>query len=456
MERTGEEAFFTVMGSSDIWSHLKEHMYPGKETSNFYDYRDGDLACKYGYISLIKERDDLDYTVFAMCDAASGAHLEVIRWLLINKHDIEMINPMPYAILAGSYEIIEWLHYNCNYQNEDCDFYCAFDHAVDEGHFDIAKFLYDVRGEKCGALAMAHAAKNNDLEMLMWLHNYCKAECSPEAITYAVKNGNLEMIKFINDNISVRWPSSVMDLAAKNGNINMLRWLHKNKSSTLSCSFSAGNFAAENDHVHVLNWLLKHYPKFNKVSLTHALEGGSISAVKWFYEKIPGLKDSAAMDSAVSSGSIELVEWLSANHNGSFTEHAIAIAARKGFIHMLDWLNDKGQRCTAYAASLSVVFGQLETIKWIFQNANDICNENLLFTAINSEMYNIFVWLYEYGFNNPNVLYSRLMRRAIKREQIDIVEWLNERRPLECAEDFVPYAVSFDNPLIIQALCPSF
>ncbi len=50
-----EQAFFQVLSSSDLWLELKKHMYPGKKTSSIDSYRDGDIAARYGYLSLIKE-----------------------------------------------------------------------------------------------------------------------------------------------------------------------------------------------------------------------------------------------------------------------------------------------------------------------------------------------------------------------------------------------------------------
>ena len=42
MLREGEEAFFTVLSSDDLWKELKKHMYPGMKTANIYNYQQQD------------------------------------------------------------------------------------------------------------------------------------------------------------------------------------------------------------------------------------------------------------------------------------------------------------------------------------------------------------------------------------------------------------------------------
>ena len=435
---------------------MKKYMYPEKRTSNFYEYTDGDLACKYGYIGLIEERDDLKYTGFAMCDAAINGHLNIIQWLHLNKPEIEMTDPISYAILAGSYEIVEWLHYNCDFGIDHYHLDCA----VDKKHFNIARFLCDVRGESCSPLSMAHAAQNNDFEMMRWLHYHCKARCSPNVIKFAIENGNLEMVKFLHENTTVGWPPFVMNIAAKNGDLDMLKWIQENRTREDRCSFEAALIATENNHVHVLEWIYEHYPvSFITRSLTSAIESSNLTTVKWFYGKMP---DSfrKITDPASKSGNIELIEWLITKCEVKFSKYVIDIAASKGYIHMLNWLRDNnGIYCTTYAAYFAVEFCQLESLKWLFENARDMCAEDLLFKALNNEdydMYDIFTWLYEFGFNNPNELYTKLLHSAIKHNRINIAEWLNDNRPDDCEEDFMPHAIQRSDLDMIRVFCPHF
>ncbi len=54
MSRADENAFFSVLSSPDLWSEFKKHMFPKKQSTTFDNYRSGDIAAYYGYLSLIK------------------------------------------------------------------------------------------------------------------------------------------------------------------------------------------------------------------------------------------------------------------------------------------------------------------------------------------------------------------------------------------------------------------
>jgi glutamate synthase domain-containing protein 1 len=61
MSREAEWAFFTVLSCSDIWTVFKNFMYTTKITSNFYDYKNGDMAAYHGYLELMKHNNKLQY-----------------------------------------------------------------------------------------------------------------------------------------------------------------------------------------------------------------------------------------------------------------------------------------------------------------------------------------------------------------------------------------------------------
>ncbi len=80
MSSTYETAFFFVMSSSDLWTEFKKHMFPRKQSNSFDDYRSGDIAAYYGYLSIIQHNTKLLFTIDAMDFAAENGHLDVVKW----------------------------------------------------------------------------------------------------------------------------------------------------------------------------------------------------------------------------------------------------------------------------------------------------------------------------------------------------------------------------------------
>ncbi len=80
MSRTYDTSFFSVMSSPDLWFEFKKHMFPGKKSTSFANYRSGDIAAYYGYLSLIKHntRRNCVATLF----------LQPMPWILLQRKAI--------------------------------------------------------------------------------------------------------------------------------------------------------------------------------------------------------------------------------------------------------------------------------------------------------------------------------------------------------------------------------
>ena len=115
--RENEWAFFVTFNSNDIWTILKKFMYINKKKSNIRNYRNGDIAAYYGYLELLKNNNDLIFTVSAMDWAATCGHLEVIKWLHTNRSEGCNFYAMNWAAYNGHLEVIKWLHTN---RSEGC------------------------------------------------------------------------------------------------------------------------------------------------------------------------------------------------------------------------------------------------------------------------------------------------------------------------------------------------
>ncbi len=80
MFRADDTSFFSVMSSPDLWTEFKKHMFPGKKTSSFDNYRSGDIAAYYGYLSLIKHN--------TRRNCVATLYLQTMLWILQQRNAI--------------------------------------------------------------------------------------------------------------------------------------------------------------------------------------------------------------------------------------------------------------------------------------------------------------------------------------------------------------------------------
>ena len=190
--RKGEEAFFQVLGSNDMWKELKKHMYPGKKSCTWEQYENGDIAASNGYLSLMigrelrytslsmdwaAENGDLEvikflckntkaHTAFALGIAASRGHLRVLKWLHKNKAGGNIEYAVPRACIHGKLEVVKYLH------NANTGGFTKFSmyNAAARGHLDVVKFLHENRKEGCNNGALRVAMRNGHTQVARWLH----------------------------------------------------------------------------------------------------------------------------------------------------------------------------------------------------------------------------------------------------------------------------------------------
>ncbi len=175
-----EEAFFVVLGNKDLWLHIKSFMFPGQKSSSIDDYKNGDLAASQGYLSLIKLRENLLFSVNAINYAAENGHLETVQWLHYNRIE-EFVgavklccteNVMDLAAKNGHLDTVQWLHINRT-----------------EGSVGARAKLC------CTENAMNLAAKNGHLDTVQWLHTNRTEGCTKKAIDGAAEKGHLEIVQ---------------------------------------------------------------------------------------------------------------------------------------------------------------------------------------------------------------------------------------------------------------------
>ncbi|KUF98109.1 hypothetical protein AM588_10007390 [Phytophthora nicotianae] len=161
----------------------------------------------------------------AIDNAAAAGHLDVVKWLHVNRTDGCTADAMDLAALNGHLEVVQWLDAN---RNEGCTT-GAMDNAATSGELAVVKWLHEHRTEGCTLAAMNGAASNGFLIVVKWLHDNRSEGCSSAAMNGAAARGALDAVKWLHHHRSESCTPLAMDEAARKGHLHVLRWLFENR-----------------------------------------------------------------------------------------------------------------------------------------------------------------------------------------------------------------------------------
>ncbi|ETI46277.1 hypothetical protein F443_09317 [Phytophthora nicotianae P1569] len=179
----------------------------------------------------------------AIDNAAAAGHLDVVKWLHVNRTDGCTTDAMDLAALNGHLEVVQWLDAN---RNEGCTT-GAMDNAATSGELAVVKWLHEHRTEGCTLAAMNGAASNGFLIVVKWLHDNRSEGCSSAAMNGAAARGALDAVKWLHHHRSESCTPLAMDEAARKGHLHVLRWLFENRDEgfttvAVSNAAQAGHF----------------------------------------------------------------------------------------------------------------------------------------------------------------------------------------------------------------------
>ncbi|POM81230.1 Hypothetical protein PHPALM_829 [Phytophthora palmivora] len=121
--------------------------------------------------------------------AASGGHLNVLRWLHDNYWTEPSVDIMDAAATSGNLEMIKWLHEHTAAKFSRA----AMDGAAKEGHLAVVQWLHENLSEGCTVKAVDDAAVMGHLNVVQWLLENCNEGCSPKALHGAVSGDHFDM-----------------------------------------------------------------------------------------------------------------------------------------------------------------------------------------------------------------------------------------------------------------------
>jgi hypothetical protein len=151
-----------------------------------------------------------------------------------------------YVATTGHLDSILWFHNNNHiFTNK------VMDISIENGHYDVVKFLYENREEKCSSTSIRTACKNGHFNIIKLLSGlWIDLKLHDEIY----QSNNFEMMKWYYKNISDIIPS----LAIENENLEVVQWIYdkckykKNKHTMTH----AINVNREKGNFHIANWLI--------------------------------------------------------------------------------------------------------------------------------------------------------------------------------------------------------
>lgn len=189
--------FFMVLNSSDCWTEFFKHMFPKNKSSTFKNYKNGDIASALGYISLIRNKQDLSFSKTAIDNACLFGHFDVVKWLHKNRQEGCTRAAMDLACIDGHFKILKWLH---KHRKEGITAH-AMNFASAGGNFEIVKWLHQNYEICCTDVAMIMAASSGHQDIVEFLISNRKQEsCTTRTMAYAVESKKLYLVKLLCDN----------------------------------------------------------------------------------------------------------------------------------------------------------------------------------------------------------------------------------------------------------------
>lgn len=269
---------------------------------------------------------------FCSYHAAKNANLLMIEWLAergcpLTEDTIGGIGQ------GGSIEILSWVVENRHIEN----FNNLLTKAASEGHLEILQWveknlLEEFPFDKWDSELCCHAAESGSREIIQWLKGK-GFRCDEKTCQFAASSGEFELVQWL---IASGCPcdETVFFSAVEQGDLSLLAWLRKN-----GCPWNEDvcSNAANHGQLEALKWIRRNGCPWNAKTLSSAAESGQLETFIWAYQqKCP--TDSSIVDNAIYSGNLKLLEFL---FQEGFSFEFSVVAAEEGNLEVLEWVYEK-------------------------------------------------------------------------------------------------------------------
>ncbi|KAE9323361.1 hypothetical protein PF008_g17381 [Phytophthora fragariae] len=276
-------------------------------------------------------------TVRSLEFAAGGGHLDLIKWLMKHtKWDTEVEAAFYKAVQAGHVEIAKFLY---NYKPTMTKSYWPMQSITS---LEIAQWFHEIKfwsftdSVLRGAMVMSFWS-NDRMNAAKWLHENRALELPDDIVDRAARRGDIEMLSWLHSSGKGRWSKNVMDEVARHGHLEFVKFLHENRRE--GCTKNAMIHAAANNHLDVVKWLRMNKRKASTTSaMNAAARNGHLEVVKWLHENGQGGCTAVAMNTAAYGGHLKVMKFLAANYSFNWSEKAMANAQMHGHTETVKWL----------------------------------------------------------------------------------------------------------------------
>jgi hypothetical protein len=128
------------------------------------------------------------------------------------------------AAQFGKLNIIKYFHTKMIGTSNNHNIH-AISKAASGGHLDVIKWLTEYRSDGCDTTAMDAAAFNNHLDVIIWLHENRTEGCTTEAMDCAADRGHLGVLKWLNENRKEGCTQGALDGAVSHNHADVVQYL---------------------------------------------------------------------------------------------------------------------------------------------------------------------------------------------------------------------------------------
>ncbi|POM67167.1 Hypothetical protein PHPALM_16872 [Phytophthora palmivora] len=338
--------------------------------------------------------------------------------------------------------------------------------AVENGHVDIARWLFEQKGsvERDWGRFIAAVVRGGDLELLEWLlsRDYTERQLAPPTMDDAAWGGHLDMLQWLYGHGYVHHASFALEYAARNGYLEIVEWLVR--YHPVGNASRALDAAARENHLHVVRWLLDHnLGRGAKSGMHQAAIRGYLDVAKYLHEQgFHGLASVSCgtMLRAAGRGFLDVVKWLNDEFACEPQTHlyrdlrpysltlladepstALDAAAKNGHLNVLNYLQEVDERMvtdgftrnrptdTHDAMDGAAAGNHLEIVEWLSAHRSGGCTTAAMDGAATNGHLKMVQWLHDH---RPEGCTTAAMDGAARNGHLDVVKWLHNHRSEGC------------------------
>ncbi|EFA78744.1 hypothetical protein PPL_08205 [Heterostelium album PN500] len=301
-----------------------------------------DMFAKHGEFELLKKLrySGLDNSVDY---AASGGHLEIVKYLTENKRG-GCTKPM--------------------------------DLAAQRGHLHVVRYLHEHRSEGCTTLAMDDAAKGNHWEVVQFLHENRTEGCSVGAIRKSAKYGHFSMVKWLSENRSEGFTGKAINQAALNGHFEIAVYLYDLHPEKSWNAVSALISAAKGGHIEIVRYFFSKATNFNQ-SIKQVLTFNNQEINQLLFREHSDIQFTftrGQIENFIQLGNLDAIKIIHERLPQAFNGHSIILAIEYKHLDILQFLYENCRYIEYYQSTLTkaIMTNKIDIVRYVLSMEIDV------------------------------------------------------------------------------------